>query len=83
MCRGVQQYRYFKLGRPRFAVHPHCVRLMTGFGFVPNSAAFTSSIISTAVLQQLQRTTCVSQHPQTLKTGGFCWSKDLLPACPC
>jgi len=23
----------------------------------------------------------VSQHPQ-LRTGGFCWSKVLLPACP-
>jgi len=26
--------------------------------------------------------TCVSQHPQ-LRTRGFCWSKVLLPTCPC
>jgi len=29
-----------------------------------------------------QWTTCVSWHPQ-LRTGGFCWSKVLLSACPC
>jgi len=28
------------------------------------------------------RTTCASQHPQ-LRTGRFCWSKVLLPTCPC
>jgi len=28
------------------------------------------------------RSTCVSQHLQ-LRTGGFCWCKVLLPACPC
>ena len=28
------------------------------------------------------RSTCVSRHLQ-LRTGGFCWCKVLLPACPC
>jgi len=28
------------------------------------------------------RTTCVSRHTQ-LRTGGFCCSEVLLPACPC
>ena len=32
--------------------------------------------------QPLYRSTCVSYHPQ-LRTGGFCRSKILLPACPC
>jgi len=30
----------------------------------------------------LYRTTCISRHSQ-LRTGGFCWSKVLLPACRC
>jgi len=33
---------------------------------------------TTAVLRPLYRTTCISRHPQ-LRTGGFCWSKVLLP----
>jgi len=37
--------------------------------------------LSTTVLQPLCRTTCLSQHPQ-LRTGGFCQSKVLVPACP-
>jgi len=37
---------------------------------------------TTTVLRPLYRTTCVSQHPQ-LRTGGFCWSKVLLPRRPC
>ena len=35
-----------------------------------------------SVTWPLYRTTCISHHPQ-LRTRGFCWSKDLLPACPC
>jgi len=35
-----------------------------------------------AVVIVVYTSTCVSQHPQ-LRTGGFCWSKVLLPACPC
>jgi len=31
-----------------------------------------------AILRPLYRTTCISWHPQ-LRTGGFCWSKVLLP----
>jgi len=34
------------------------------------------------VLQPLYRSTCISQHLQ-LRTGGFCWCKVLLLACPC
>jgi len=34
------------------------------------------------ILQLLYRTTCVSRHPY-LRTGGFCWSTVLLPACSC
>ena len=37
---------------------------------------------SISVLRPLYRTICVSQHPQ-LRTGGFCRSEVLLPACPC
>ena len=37
---------------------------------------------TTPVLWPLQRTTRVSRHPQ-LRIGEFCWSKVLLPACPC
>jgi len=36
----------------------------------------------TAVLRPLCRSTCVSRHLQ-LRTGGFCWCRVLLPACPC
>jgi len=36
----------------------------------------------TTVLWPLYRTTCVSRHPQ-LRTGGFCWSRVLLPTRPC
>ena len=35
-----------------------------------------------AVLLPLHRSTCVSRHLQ-LRTGGFCWCKVVLPACPC
>jgi len=34
---------------------------------------------TTTILQQLYRSTCVSQHLK-IKTGGFCWCKVLLPA---
>jgi len=37
---------------------------------------------TTTVIRPLYRLTCVSQHLE-LKTGGFCWCKVLLPACPC
>jgi len=37
---------------------------------------------TTTIFWPLYRTTCISQHPQ-LRTGGFCWSKILLPVCPC
>ena len=37
---------------------------------------------SQTVLQSLHRSTCVSRHRQ-LTTGGFCWCKVLLLACPC
>jgi len=37
---------------------------------------------TTIVLWPLYRSTSVSRHLQ-LRTGGFCWSKVLLPACPC
>ena len=36
----------------------------------------------TTVLRKLYRSTCVSWHLQ-LRTGGFCWCRVLLPACPC
>jgi len=38
---------------------------------------------TTAVLWSLYRTACVSWQAPELRTGGFCWSKILLPACPC
>jgi len=34
------------------------------------------------VLRPLYSSTCVSR-PLQLRTGGFCWCKVLLPACPC
>jgi len=34
------------------------------------------------VLWPLHRTTSISRNPQW-RTGGFCWSKVLLLACPC
>jgi len=34
------------------------------------------------LLWQLYRSSCFSQHHQ-LRTGGFCWCRLLLPACPC
>jgi len=37
---------------------------------------------TTTVLRPLCRSVCVSQHLQ-LRTGGFCWCRVLLPACPC
>jgi len=36
---------------------------------------------NTTILWQSWRTTCVSRQPQ-LRTGGFCWSKVVLPVCP-
>ena len=36
----------------------------------------------TTVLRPLYRSTCISRHLQ-LRTGGLCWRKVLLPACPC
>jgi len=41
---------------------------------------FSKDATTTIVLWPLYRTTCVSSHPQFI-TGGFCWSKILLPAC--
>ena len=43
---------------------------------------FQSISSRTTVLRPLYRTTCIGRHRQ-LRTGGFCWSKVLLPACPC
>jgi len=37
---------------------------------------------TTTVLRLLYRKTCIRRHPQ-LRTGGFRWSKVLLPTCPC
>ena len=37
---------------------------------------------TTTVLRPLYRSTCVTWH-HLLRTGGFCWCKVLLPACPC
>jgi len=37
---------------------------------------------STTVIWPLYKSTCNSRHPQ-LRTGGFCWSKVSLSACPC
>ena len=37
---------------------------------------------NTTVIWPLYRTTCIGWHPE-LRTGGFCCSKVLLPACPC
>ena len=42
---------------------------------------FSTFCITNTVLQPLYRTTCISWHTP-LKTGGFCCSKVLLPACP-
>ena len=39
-------------------------------------------ILPTAIVRPLYRTTCVSWHPR-LTTGGFCWNKGLMLACPC
>jgi len=36
----------------------------------------------TTVSRPLYRSACVSRHLQ-LRTGGFCWCKVLLSACPC
>ena len=51
-------------GRPRFAVCPQYVRVMTCFG--PRSAAYTSYTTTitttTTILWPLYRTTCVSRH---------------------
>ena len=40
------------------------------------------SLFTTTVLRPLYRTTCVSRNLQ-LRTGGFCWSKVLMPTRPC
>ena len=37
---------------------------------------------TTTITWQLYRSACVSRQLQ-LRTGGFCWCKVLLPACPC
>jgi len=37
---------------------------------------------TTASLQPLYTSTCLSRHLQ-LRTGGICWCKVLLPVCPC
>ena len=37
----------------------------------------TTTTTTTTISRQLHRTTC------QLRTGGFCWSKALLPTCPC
>jgi len=42
---------------------------------------FTETTTAT-ILWLLYRTTCINRYPQ-LRTGGLCWSKVLLPACPC
>jgi len=42
----------------------------------------TATTTTTTILQPLYRKTCINRHLQ-LRTGGFCWSKVLLPACPC
>ena len=41
-----------------------------------------SRMTTTTILRPLYRSTCISQHLQ-LRSGGFCWCKVLLPACPC
>ena len=41
-----------------------------------------STTTTTTVLWSLYTTTSVSRQPQ-LRSGGFCWSNALLPACPC
>ena len=50
----------------------------------PNMNGQPYSVVSAlpAILWPLYRSTCVSRHTQ-LRTGGFCWSKVLLPTCPC
>ena len=42
----------------------------------------TTTTTTTTILWALYRTTCISRHTQ-LRTGGFRWSKVLLPRCPC
>jgi len=42
----------------------------------------TTTSTSMTILKPLYRTACISQQPQ-LRTGGFYWSKVLLPSCPC
>jgi len=45
----------------------------------------TTTTTTTTILQPcspLYRLTCVSWHPELI-TGGFCWSKVLLPTCRC
>jgi len=37
---------------------------------------------NTIFLRPLYMSACISQH-LLLRTGGFCWCKVLLPACPC
>ena len=42
----------------------------------------TTTTTTTIVLRPLYRSTCAIRHLQ-LRTGGSCWCKVLLPACPC
>jgi len=48
-----------------------------------NWKAHTTKTTTTIVLRPLQMSTFISWHLQFLRTGGFCWCKVLLPACPC
>jgi len=63
-----------------------CVRLAVILKWF--SATNASEVIyyvgttSVTILLPLYRSTCFSWHLQ-LRTGGFCWCKVLLPACPC
>ena len=48
----------------------------------PSPFICIATTTKTTILRPLYRSTCISRHFQ-LRTGGFCWCKVLLPACPC
>jgi len=63
-----------------FAIYPigySDIGLVTG-----RTTGLSLAMTRTTSLWPLYTLTCISQHLQ-LRTGGFCWSKVLLPACPC
>jgi len=50
--------------------------------FIKGKALYDNYCYCYDLFTALYRTTCISQHP-LLRTGGFNWSRVLLPAFPC